>query len=469
MCKKKKKQSLNKLFNKYGPIVNLQGPLSGNIILLHKPEHLSAVFEQDSLPFIRSVLDSLELSRQEAEEKISIALPTDWNTPEWNHLRKLTADSMILEYDKFFEFVDLAGDSLISVIKHCKNGQNTVSDDFMEEIKRWSLDGLSRVLFTKSLSLSESKNWNSNTLYEPDKLFNAVQEASNYLTKCEKGFQPWRIMVTPSLVGLGQAYRTLSTILSKQLYQAEMSLKHKNDVLIKSGGQTSNSNNNNNSELTLIENMLLFDGMTSEEITCNLIDILILGSGVASSALGFLLYHLAQNVKAQQKLSKEGKEILPEKTTKLNIQKLHSMKYMQACIKESMRLNTPYPLFFRLLQNDIFISNYIVPKGTYVVMDSRVFGMREQFFEEPDKFIPERWLNDDKWMQNAHAFSSFPLCHGPKSDLIKRIIEMQLCACVAKIIRNFEIEYHFGEIVGTENFISFPEKPLKLNFIDRND
>ena len=65
-------------------------------------------------------------------------------------------------------------------------------------------------------------------------------------------------------------------------------------------------------------------------------------------------------------------------------------------------------------------------------MDSRVFGMREQFFEEPDKFIPERWLNDDKWMQNAHAFSSFPLCHGPKSDLIKRIIEMQLCACVAK-------------------------------------
>lgn len=82
-----------------------------------------------------------------------------------------------------------------------------------------------------------------------------------------------------------------------------------------------------------------------------------------SSSLGFLLYHLSQNVKAQNRLVNEVKTVLPHKNSRLDINKLRSLKYLQACLKETFRLNMPFPLFFRFLQNDVLLSNYIIPKG----------------------------------------------------------------------------------------------------------
>ncbi|KAK6621174.1 hypothetical protein RUM43_011480 [Polyplax serrata] len=458
---KTRRHAFGKLFLKYGPIVNLQGPLSGNVILIHRPEHLMAVFDQDSLSPTRSVFDSLDQSRRDVEDKVvASGLSTDWTKSDWNNLKKASFEPTVRTCENFLTPVELAADSLVNTVFRNKNGQNLASEDFMDEIKRWSLEGLCSVLFARSLGFLENRSSNMNWLLEPDKLSLAVEEALECLLKCERGFQIWRLMSTPSLAGLGQAYRTLSTILSKQLYQAELNLKNKN--------QSVKENSLANSvELSFIESMLLSDGMTAEEVTCNLVDILLVGTSALSSALGFLLYNLSNNIKVQKKLFNEIKEILPEKSSRLNYNKLQSQKYLQACLKESLRLNTPFPLFFRLLQNDILLSNYVVPKGTYVVMDSRVSCMKEQVFDEPDKFIPERWLTEDKWMHNAHSFSSFPLCHGPKSELIKRVVEMQLSSCAAKLVRNFEVEYHLGEVLGMDNVISLPDKPLKFNFIER--
>lgn len=70
-------------------------------------------------------------------------------------------------------------------------------------------------------------------------------------------------------------------------------------------------------------------------------------------------------------------------------------------------------------------------------MDARVSSMREQLFDEPEKFIPERWLEEEKWMQNVLPFSSFPLCHGPRAELAKQIVELQICSCLAKVSISF--------------------------------
>lgn len=87
-------------------------------------------------------------------------------------------------------------------------------------------------------------------------------------------------------------------------------------------------------------------------------------------------------------------------------------------------------------------------------MDSRVSCMKEQVFDEPDKFIPERWLTEDKWMHNAHSFSSFPLCHGPKSELIKRVVEMQLSSCAAKvsITNNYSLNLDVGKFCEVNSY-----------------
>jgi cytochrome P450 len=50
------------------------------------------------------------------------------------------------------------------------------------------------------------------------------------------------------------------------------------------------------------------------------------------------LYHLSKNPEKQQKLYEETKKMLPNsRDESLTAEKLESMKYLKACIKESMR------------------------------------------------------------------------------------------------------------------------------------
>lgn len=55
--------------------------------------------------------------------------------------------------------------------------------------------------------------------------------------------------------------------------------------------------------------------------------------------------------------------------------------------------------------------------------------MKEQNFEEPERFKPERWLEQDI----IHPFSSIPFCSGPRSSFVKQLTEIQLWTCIAKV------------------------------------
>lgn len=51
------------LFDEYGPVVRLEAPLGGNIVILSRPEHVQAVFKNEGPYPIRSSLDCIEKYR----------------------------------------------------------------------------------------------------------------------------------------------------------------------------------------------------------------------------------------------------------------------------------------------------------------------------------------------------------------------------------------------------------------------
>lgn len=51
------------LLNEYGPIVRLQGPFGGNVIILSRPEDVLSVFAAEGKYPIRSNLDCIEKYR----------------------------------------------------------------------------------------------------------------------------------------------------------------------------------------------------------------------------------------------------------------------------------------------------------------------------------------------------------------------------------------------------------------------
>lgn len=77
-----------------------------------------------------------------------------------------------------------------------------------------------------------------------------------------------------------------------------------------------------------------------------------------------MLYHLAKNPEAQQRLYEEACQLLPHPTSALEATKLNTgASYARAALKESLRLNPISIGVGRNTNNDMILSGYHVPKG----------------------------------------------------------------------------------------------------------
>ena len=77
-----------------------------------------------------------------------------------------------------------------------------------------------------------------------------------------------------------------------------------------------------------------------------------------------------------------------------NVEQTHlaEMKYLECCVKESMRLYPPGALMGRRAEQQMEIDGYVVDEGTTVV--AVVFHLHRNplIWDNPNQFIPERFF-----------------------------------------------------------------------------
>lgn len=191
---------------------------------------------------------------------------------------------------------------------------------------------------------------------------------------------------------------------------------------------------------------------------------------------------LAKNPEKQEKLRKEIMQILPTKDTPLTEKSMKNIPYLRACLKEALRI---YPLAIgngRAPQKDVVLSGYQVPKGTQVLMISTGFLLDDKYYPRAKEFIPERWLRQDKETQSqtqqqdavcpnalkaSSPFVYLPFGFGPRMCIGRRIAEMELELGLARILRNFKVEYnHPTDNAFKSLLVNVPNIPLKFKFTD---
>jgi cytochrome P450 family 49 subfamily A len=64
----------------------------------------------------------------------------------------------------------------------------------------------------------------------------------------------------------------------------------------------------------------------------------------------------------------------------------------------------------------------------------------EDYFYEPEKFIPERWLkNDEAYQQDIHRYVSLPFGYGRRTCIGRRFADAELAILLAKV-NNFRFK-----------------------------
>ncbi|XP_012278927.1 probable cytochrome P450 12a5, mitochondrial isoform X2 [Orussus abietinus] len=445
------------LFNHYGPVVRINGPMIGDVVMIHRPEHIAEVFKQEGQSPLRSGVDILQHYRLH-HRKYRFPGPFNMAGAEWLETKAKIEKPLGEQLSSHFGKLEMVCDELAQRIRRIRNRQDEVHATFIQDLTRWGMECFSTLMFNKRLGFLEPAGFNSSS--ESARIVEALGAAHVYLARCETGFQVWRFVETPYSRRLFQACDVIDGVLGKYIRQAQRKLR-----ILASGVQEEKVEEEGS---PILEKLILDLHVHPDDVSTLLMDMIILGVQATANCQAFLLYFLAKNPRAQRTLYEEICGIMPTRGSALSEQALKKLPYLEACLKESLRLRPLFPYLTRILQKTITLHGYTIPKGTYLIMANEISASREENFEDPEKFKPERWLSDNTQDNFNQKFGCLPFGHGPRSCLGKNMAETEIMLLTTKLVREFRIEYDYADIGSNYLMVSVPDRPLRFRFVDRD-
>jgi cytochrome P450 family 3 subfamily A len=155
------------------------------------------------------------------------------------------------------------------------------------------------------------------------------------------------------------------------------------------------------------------------------------GHETTTSALCHLIYCLALNPDKQSKLFREID--LNWNKNLLSFENADQIKYLDACIKESLRLIPTGVRIERRATNDCKLGNVFVPKNCLVTIPVFSVHRDPENFENPDDYIPERFLDPNQ----IKARTYLPFADGPRNCIGMRFAQILMKITTAKLLQKF--------------------------------
>ncbi|CAG9796526.1 unnamed protein product [Diatraea saccharalis] len=193
------------------------------------------------------------------------------------------------------------------------------------------------------------------------------------------------------------------------------------------------------------------------------------GHDTTAAGLAFCLMSLANDIEVQKRIVDELDAIFGNSTRSATMDDLSRMHYLECCIKESLRLYPPVHFIGRRLGETVTFSNYLVEKGTYILLLIYDMHRREDLFKDALKYNPDRFLPENN--VGRHPFSFIPFSAGPRNCIGQRFAMMEMKSCLSAVLRRYKLEPVTGhaDIEITADVVLRTSHPILVKFLKRED
>ncbi|XP_030378277.1 cytochrome P450 4d2 [Scaptodrosophila lebanonensis] len=161
------------------------------------------------------------------------------------------------------------------------------------------------------------------------------------------------------------------------------------------------------------------------------------GHDTTTSAISFCLYEISRHPHVQQQLVQEINELVgtENKDRGLTLRDYGELNFLQCVIKESLRLHPPVPLIGRHFDEDVEIRGKRIPAGSNYTVGIYVLLRDPEYFEDPDSFKPERFLDESK----THPYAYIPFSAGPRNCIGQKFAMLEMKSTISHLLRHFEL------------------------------
>jgi cytochrome P450 len=112
-------------------------------------------------------------------------------------------------------------------------------------------------------------------------------------------------------------------------------------------------------------------------------------------------------------------------------------------------------VFGRKAIEDNWVGDYLIKKGTNILISPYIVHRLPEYWKNPDKFDPDRWETEE--VKALDKFAYFPFAAGPRMCIGNNFALFEADIIMAKIIQNFDFEY-----IGKSAPEMFPSTILRV-------
>ncbi|XP_054816433.1 cytochrome P450 71D10-like [Prosopis cineraria] len=133
--------------------------------------------------------------------------------------------------------------------------------------------------------------------------------------------------------------------------------------------------------------------LSSDNIKAVILDVFVGGTETTATTTEWTMTELLRNPVAMKKAQEEVQSFYGSKGC-VDESGIPQLKYVTAVIKETLRMHPPAPLLVpRENSERCEINGYEIPAKTKIIVNAWAIGRDPKYWNEPEKFVPERFLD----------------------------------------------------------------------------
>jgi cytochrome P450 len=204
--------------------------------------------------------------------------------------------------------------------------------------------------------------------------------------------------------------------------------------------------------------------MTDVQLRDEATTLFIAGHETTSNALTWTWYALSGNPDAEARMHAELDSVLGGRRP--GAADLPRLPYTRAVLAESMRLYPPVWGMGRRALTAHTLGGYDIPRGSLVVVSPFITQRDARFFPEPERFRPERWL--DEHAAERPRFSYFPFGGGARQCIGEQFAWMEGVLLLATLGQRWRLRLVPGHKVELNPLITLrPKRGMRMTLHSR--
>ena len=199
--------------------------------------------------------------------------------------------------------------------------------------------------------------------------------------------------------------------------------------------------------------------MTPKQLRDEIMTLFTAGHETTALTLSWAWYLLSKNPSAETRLYEELRVVLAGRPP--SMADLGQLPYLRGVVNEVLRLYPPAYVLARTSIAPCTIGGYELPIGSTIVFSQWVTHRDARFFNDPNAFIPERWLDGLEDRLPAGAY--FPFGDGPRRCIGQNFALMEVVLVLATIAQKFQFRLASGQRIVPDPLVTLrPRNGIRM-------